>query len=131
MPRFEMFKDALYHGGTLAHELGHSLGAKHRLDRDLTGRFGTQSYAAEELVAEMFASFVMADLGLASHPRADHAAYIASWIALLKSDSKAIFTAASKAQAACDYVHAAMGRTVAQEDGGDETESSEAVPIAA
>src|SRR5687767_6700701 len=73
---------------------------KDRLNRDLRGRFGTNSYAAEELIAELGAAFLCAGLGLTNEPRADHAAYISSWLKLLRSDKRAIFTAASKAQAA-------------------------------
>ena len=51
-------------------------------------------------------AFVLADLGIAHHPRADHAAYVASWLRVLKDDPRAIFTAASKAQAAADWMHA-------------------------
>ena len=52
------------------------------------------------------AGFVLADLGIAHHPRPDHAAYVASWIEVLKDDPRAIFTAASKAQQAADWMHA-------------------------
>lgn len=92
--------------GVAIHECGHATGARHRLDRDLTGRFGSRSYAAEEMCAEMAAGFVLADLGIAHHPRPDHAAYIASWLEVLKDDPRAIFTAASKAQAIADWMHA-------------------------
>lgn len=92
--------------GVAFHEYAHASGAKHRLDRDLSGRFGSRAYAAEECVAEMTAGFVLADLGIAHHPRPDHAAYIASWLKVLKSDPRAIFTAASKAQQAADWMHA-------------------------
>jgi antirestriction protein ArdC len=54
----------------------------------------------EEAVAELTASYILADLALAHNPRPDHAAYIALWLRLLRDDSKAIFTAASKAQLA-------------------------------
>ncbi len=57
-------------------------------------------------VAELTASFLLADLGIAHEPRPDHAAYIASWLQVLKNDNRAIFTAASKAQAAADWMHA-------------------------
>lgn len=59
----------------------------------------------DEAVAELTASFILADLGLAHEPRADHAAYLASWRAALKADPRAIFTAASKAQQAADWMH--------------------------
>ncbi len=60
-------------------------------------------------VAEIGASYLMADLGLAYTPRADHAAYLASWLAALKHDPKAIFTAAAQAQAGADWIHEHAG----------------------
>ena len=57
-------------------------------------------------VAELTSGFVLADLGIAHNPRPDHAAYIASWLKALKHDPRAIFQAASKAQAAADWMHA-------------------------
>jgi antirestriction protein ArdC len=92
--------------GTLLHEAAHATGAKHRLDRNFAERFKRDSLAIEEICAELTASFVLADLGIAHHPRADHAAYVASWLRALKDDPRAIFTAASKAQAAADWMHA-------------------------
>lgn len=105
LPCFSSFRDATSYYGVAIHECGHATGAKHRLDRDLTGRFGSRSYAAEEMCVEMAAGFVLADLGLAHHPRPDHAAYIASWLEVLKDDPRAIFTAASKAKAIADWMH--------------------------
>ena len=90
--------------GTLMHELTHWSGAKHRLARDLSGRFGTDAYAMEELIAELGAAFLCADLGLAPTPRPDHAAYIACWLKVLRADKKAVFTAASQASRAADYL---------------------------
>ncbi|MBI1290186.1 DUF1738 domain-containing protein [bacterium] len=89
---------------TLCHELVHWSGAKHRLDRDLTGRFGSESYAVEELVAELGAAFLCGDLGISPEPRADHACYIANWLKVLKDDKKAVFTAASKASEAANWL---------------------------
>ena len=106
MPNLAQFDDAAGFYGVSIHEYGHASGAKHRLDRDLTGRFGSEKYAAEECVAEMTAGFVLADIGIAHHPRADHAAYISTWLKAIKSDPRAIFTAASKAQQAADWMHA-------------------------
>jgi antirestriction protein ArdC len=60
----------------------------------------------EELVAELGAAFLCADLGIANTPRPDHAAYISHWLTVLKADKKAIFTAASKASQAVDYLDA-------------------------
>ncbi len=106
LPPFERFFDAASAYGVTLHECGHASGAKHRLDRDLSGRFGTESYAAEEICVEIASGFVLADLGISHNARDDHAAYCASWLELLKSDPRAIFTAASKAQAIADWMHA-------------------------
>lgn len=84
------------------HELTHWTGAKKRLDRDLKNRFGTQAYAAEELIAELGSSYLCAEFGFDTTKNS--AAYIQSWIELLKSDNRAIFTAASKASKAADYL---------------------------
>jgi antirestriction protein ArdC len=106
MPPFARFRSADAFYATLAHECGHATGAKHRLNRDLGGRFGSARYAADEQVAELTASYVMADLGLAYGARPESAAYLASWLKVLKNDTRAIFTAAAKAQAAADWMHA-------------------------
>lgn len=103
MPAFEAFKEPLFYYSVLSHETTHWTGAKHRLDRDLSGRFGSESYAVEELVAELGAAFLCAELGLPTDPREDHAPYIVSWLKVLKNDKRAIFTAAAKAQAAVDW----------------------------
>jgi antirestriction protein ArdC len=68
-------------------------------------RFGSEAYAVEELVAELGAAFLCADLDLALEPREDHASYIANWLQVLTNDNRAIFTAASHAQRAADYLH--------------------------
>lgn len=106
MPHFRQFKDPLSFYGTLIHEHGHGSGAKHRLNRDLSGPFGSAKYAAEEVCLEILSGFILADLGLAYHPRPDHAAYVSSWLKALRGDPRAIITAASKAQAAADWMHA-------------------------
>jgi antirestriction protein ArdC len=92
---------------TSLHELGHWSGAKHRLNRDLSGRFGSNAYAAEDLIAELNAAFLCAHLGIRGELR--HAEYIGHWLALLKSDSRAIFTAASKASQAANFLRAFSG----------------------
>lgn len=106
LPPFERFFDAASAYGVTLHECGHASGAPHRLDRDLSGRFGSASYAAEEICVDLASGFILADLGIAHNPRDDHAAYIASWLETLRSDPRAIFTAASKAQAIADWMHA-------------------------
>jgi antirestriction protein ArdC len=94
---------------TLLHELVHFSGAEHRLARTFGKRFGDDAYAMEELVAELGAAFLCADLGLSSSPRPDHASYLASWLAVLKADSRAIFTAASAAAKAAEWLGGAAG----------------------
>lgn len=89
---------------TLLHELTHWSGASHRLDRTFGERFGDDAYAFEELVAELGAAFLCADLRVANDPRPDHAAYVANWLDVLKRDQRAIFTAARSASTAADYI---------------------------
>lgn len=112
MPEFAQFKSADAFYSTLFHEAGHATGAKKRLDRTFGNRFGDELYSREELCAELTAAYIMADLGLACVPRPDHAAYIQSWLTTLRDDPKALITAASKAQAAADWMHEAQERAV-------------------
>ena len=105
MPPFEAFEDPESYYATLIHELSHWTRHPSRLDRDLgRKRWGDAGYAMEELVAELGAAFVLADLDLAPVPRAEHASYIASWLKALKEDKRAIFSAAAHAQRATDYL---------------------------
>lgn len=105
MPPRESFKYAQSYAATLAHELTHRTAHQSRLARELGKRFGDQAYAAEELIAEMGSAFLCADLGITPEVREDHASYLAPWLQVLKEDSRAIFTAASRAQRAADYLH--------------------------
>jgi len=106
MPCIDFFRDAISYYATLAHECTHWTRHERRLNRDFgRKRFGDEGYAVEELVAELGAAFLSADLGLTPEVREDHAAYIASWIKVLKNDKRAIFTASSHAQRAADYLH--------------------------
>jgi antirestriction protein ArdC len=106
MPKMQAFRDAESYYATLAHEMTHWTRHETRLNRDLgRKRFGDAGYAMEELVAEIGAAFLSADLGITPETREDHAAYIASWLKVLKDDKRAIFTAASHAQKAADHLH--------------------------
>ena len=105
MPDFACFRDAIAYYAVLLHECGHASGAKHRLDRELSGRFGSAAYAMEECTVELLSAMICADLNLSVEPRPDHAHYIASWLQVLRSDKRAIFTAASKAQEITDWMH--------------------------
>ena len=104
LPEPGQFSSMDHFRATLAHEASHATGAKHRLDRNLTGRFGSDSYAAEELVAELSAAMVGARLGLDTSLLEHHSSYLAGWLKVLKDDRKALLTAASLAQKACDYL---------------------------
>jgi antirestriction protein ArdC len=106
MPDFACFRDAIAYYAVLLHECGHASGAKYRLDRDLSGRFGSAAYAMEECTVELLSAMICSDLNLSVEPRPDHARYIASWLEVLRSDKRAIFTAASKAQEITDWMHA-------------------------
>lgn len=102
-PRHAFGSTALYYA-TLAHECAHWTGHPTRLDRDLTSRVSGASYAFEELVAELAAAFLSAELGLPAGHLENHAAYIDSWLKLLVHEPNALLSAAGKAQAAADYL---------------------------
>jgi antirestriction protein ArdC len=113
MPEWQTFRDGESYYATLAHEMTHWTRHETWLNRDLgRKRFADAGYAMEELVAEIGAAFLCADLGITPETRDDHAAYIASWLKVLKDDKRAIFTAASHAQKAADYLHSAGRREV-------------------
>lgn len=104
LPPLEAFTDAEAYSSTKAHELTHWTGHASRLDRAFGKRFGDTAYAREELVAELGAAFLCADLGVTPEPRADHADYLGQWLGILKEDMRAIFSAASYAQRAAEYL---------------------------
>lgn len=106
VPVFEAFADPESYYATLAHELTHWTRHPTRLDRDFgRKRFGDPGYAREELVAELGAAFLCADLDLELTPREDHAAYLGHWLQVLKAEPRFLFSAAAHAQRACDYLH--------------------------
>jgi antirestriction protein ArdC len=105
--RCRFIKDEAFYAVVL-HELTHWTGHPSRLDRDFSGRFGTEAYAFEELVAELGAAFSCADLGLIPVTMDNHASYIDSWLKVLKNDKKAIFTAASQASKSHSWLMAAV-----------------------
>lgn len=105
LPPFETFKDKESYYATALHELTHWTRHETRLDRDFgRQRFGDAGYAREELVAELGAAFLCADLGITPETRADHADYIGHWLTVLQDDKHAIFQAAAHAQCAADYL---------------------------
>ncbi len=106
LPPFPCFADAESYYATLAHECTHWTRHPKRLNRDFgRKRWGDGGYAQEELVAELGAAFLCADLGLELTPREDHTAYIENWLQVLQNDRRFIFAAAAHAQRACDFLH--------------------------
>jgi antirestriction protein ArdC len=114
-PPSSFFESINFHR-TVCHELGHWSGAAHRLNRDLSGGFGSPSYAREELVAEMCGAFVCAALAIV--PTVRHADYLASWLEVLRADNRSIIRAASAASKAADYLLAFRDRDPASESAG-------------
>ncbi len=104
MPPIECFDDTEAFYGTLLHEEIHWSGAKTRLNRVFGQSFGDATYANEELIAELGAAFLCAELGITPEIREDHAAYLSHWLSILKEDTRAIFRAAAQAQRAVDYL---------------------------
>ena len=102
VPRPEAYYEPINWHRTALHELGHWTGAAQRLDRDLSGRFGSKKYAQEELVAEITSAFVCASLGIV--PTVRHSDYIGSWLEVLREDDRSIVRAASAASKAADYL---------------------------
>jgi antirestriction protein ArdC len=116
MPPFETFRDAESYAAVLGHELTHWTKHSKRLARDLGRvRHGDEGSAREELVAELGSAFLCADLNLTPEVREDHAAYIATWITVLKGDTRAIFSAAAHAQRAADYLHSLQPKRTEEE----------------
>jgi len=101
LPPREAFRSLEDYYATALHELVHWTAP--RVERNLSGRFGDQAYAMEELIAEIGAAFLGAHLGLPIN-KLQHPQYIASWLEVLEKDTRAIFTAARLAQEACDWL---------------------------
>lgn len=105
LPAKHAFAEQDSYYATALHELVHWTGHPLRRNRDLRGRFGEDAYAMEELIAELGSSFLCAHCRIDGHLQ--HAAYLSSWLRVLKNDRRAIFTASAKAQQAADFALAA------------------------
>jgi antirestriction protein ArdC len=106
LPAREAFSDGAAYYSTLFHELTHWTGHDKRLDRKQRGKFGSNDYAFEELVAEIGAAFLCSDMGVSNdEPRTDHAQYLKGWLEILKASDKAIFSAAAQAGKATEYLN--------------------------
>lgn len=107
LPPINMFKSSNSYYETLFHELGHSTGTPKRLNRftDAPEPFGSASYSKEELVAEMVASFALAQLGLDTKTTHNsNAAYIKNWLDHIRGNVQLIVSAAAKAEKAINYI---------------------------
>jgi antirestriction protein ArdC len=105
MPIKGAFTNVPNYYSTLFHELTHWTGHVSRLDRlSKVAHFGNEEYSKEELVAEMGAAFLCAHTGIQNETESQSASYLASWIKVLKGDSKLALQAASSAQKATDYI---------------------------
>jgi antirestriction protein ArdC len=126
LPPKECFTDEPRYYSTALHELAHWTGAKHRLNR-LTDHqpFGSPEYAKEEIRADLSSLFLAAELGIPFDPK-DQAAYIQSWIKVLKNDKNEVFRAAADASKACDYLHSLENGKVKTPQPGPFTERAAA-----
>jgi antirestriction protein ArdC len=104
LPSREAFINPEAFYSTAMHEMAHSTGHASRLARDFSGRFGTEAYAFEEMVAEMGSAFLGADIGILGATLPDHADYLANWIKILQNDKRAILTAAAAASKAHAFI---------------------------
>ncbi len=102
VPPQPAFFDQINYYRTCFHELGHWTRHETRLNRNISGRYGSKGYAREELVAELGSAFVCASLDI--KPTVRHADYLGSWLAVLREDNRAIFSAASMASKAANYI---------------------------
>lgn len=104
LPLKTQYKDPTDYYATALHELGHWTGHKSRLDRPLTGKFGSPGYAREELRAEIASAMLCMQLGIEPKIADNHKAYIKSWVEVLKKEPKEILKAASDAEKISDFI---------------------------
>jgi antirestriction protein ArdC len=107
IPSRSAFNSAEKYYSTLFHELTHSTGHQSRIGREgieQLNTFGSESYSKEELIAEMGAAMLCGVTGIERKTIANSAAYLKSWIDVLKSDTRMVVLAASQAQKAADYI---------------------------
>ncbi|MEZ6140775.1 MAG: zincin-like metallopeptidase domain-containing protein [Zavarzinella sp.] len=106
LPEYATFDNRERYYSTFAHEAVHWTGHERRLNRQLDkNRFGDAAYSIEELIAELGAAFLCADLQITPEVMPEHASYLQSWLRVLKDDTRAIFTAAAQAEKAVDFLH--------------------------
>jgi antirestriction protein ArdC len=126
-PHLDQFASASHFYSTLGHEHIHWTGHKSRLDREFGKRFGDDAYGAEELVAELGAALLSARFGIDGAVRRDHAAYLSSWLRVLKQDARSLVTVMSRAQAGVDFLETAAGGVAANDDDQQDTSDGDDV----
>ncbi|MBQ5558191.1 MAG: DUF1738 domain-containing protein [Lachnospiraceae bacterium] len=106
MPMRDSFRDSESFFSTVLHEMGHSTGHPMRLNRDQSGGFGSESYAREELRAELSSYFTEADLGidLGKHGLHHHVMYLESWVGALQNDVNELFEAIRDADKSTEFL---------------------------
>lgn len=104
LPLKTQYKDPTDYYATALHELGHWTGHKSRLDRPLTGKFGSPGYAREELRAEIASAMLCMQLGIEPKIADNNKAYIKSWVEVLKKEPKEILRACGDAEKISDYI---------------------------
>jgi antirestriction protein ArdC len=128
LPTKAQFKSNERMWDTTFHELIHSTGHPHRLNRMTAGGFGSQTYAFEELVAQMGASMLSDRCGLMDRDvERQSVAYMRGWLRALKDEPTWLLKAASRAQRAVDYM---LGTVIEYENSGDESSSDNDEPVA-
>jgi antirestriction protein ArdC len=105
MPEIKAFNSDVAYYSTLLHELTHWTGSDKRMKRDMSGGMNSESYAKEELVAEIGSAFLSNSLNIEKTVREDHAKYLNTWISDIQNDEKAMITAFSQAQKAVDFLY--------------------------
>ena len=103
MPNRESFDNLDFYYSTALHEIVHWSGHPSRLNREFGVRFGDQAYAFEELIAEIGSAFLGSSTGI-PFENMRHSEYVGSWLQIFCKDTRAIFTASAKAQAAADFI---------------------------
>ena len=111
LPLPEYFETEYAYDSTALHEIAHSTGVEHRLNRDLSGRFGTPEYAYEELVAEISSCFMSTNLHIEQSPEhiSNHKAYVQSWIQAIREKSETLVRAVHQAEQTASYMEYQAG----------------------
>lgn len=106
LPKAEYFNDSAAYNSVALHELAHASGAPNRLNRDLSGSFGTPSYAYEELIAEISSAFMSSELAqpVSDFEMENHKAYVQSWIQAIKDRPETLFKAIKDAEKCSNYL---------------------------